>query len=384
MSPALLLPMALAALLALAIPVVIHISRRTESRVVDFAALRWLTPSPRPRRRPRIDERRLLLLRLLLLAALALWLARPVLWGVEDARPVVAVAPGLDPAPVIEAAPRDARLVWLAPGFPRLNDPAPRTAADTVSLIRQLDAELSPGASLDVVVPPVLEEADAERPRLTRPVNWRLADQAVGAEPPMPAAAPALTVRHSAEARDGARYIRAAATAWAPPDAEPVLDVAAIDQPLPPETRHLVWLAAGPLPEAVADWIEDGGVALLSHDARLDLDAPPIPVWSDPGGRPLATAGVHGRGRVVQFTRPLEPAAMPQLLDADFPDALERLLVPPAPPTRVVAADHAPLVGARAYALPPLDIRPWLALLIALLFAAERWLATSARRGAAP
>ncbi|WP_262422163.1 BatA domain-containing protein [Brevundimonas denitrificans] len=115
MTPALLLPMALAALLALAIPVVIHISRRTESRVIDFAALRWLTPSPRPRRRPRIDERLLLLLRLLLLAALALWLARPVLWGVEDARPVIAVAPGLDPAPVIEAAPRDARLVWLAP-----------------------------------------------------------------------------------------------------------------------------------------------------------------------------------------------------------------------------------------------------------------------------
>lgn len=384
MTPALLLPMALAALLALAIPVVIHISRRTESRVIDFAALRWLTPSPRPRRRPRIDERRLLLLRLLLLTALALWLARPVLWGVEDARPVIAVAPGVDPAPVIEAAPRDARLVWLAPGFPRLRDAAPEATADTVSLIRQLDAELSPDAPLDVVVPPVLEDADAERPRLTRPVNWRVSDQAVGAEPPMPAAAPALTIRHSAEARDGVRYIRAAATAWGSPDAEPRLDLAAIDQPLPPEIRHLVWLAAGPLPETVADWIEDGGIALLSHDARLDLDAPPVPVWSDAGGRPLAAAGAYGRGRVVQFTRPLEPAAMPQLLDADFPDALERLLVPPAPPTRVAAAEHAPLVGARAYALPPLDIRPWLALLIALLFAAERWLATSARRGAAP
>ncbi len=384
MTPALLLPMALAALLALAIPVVIHISRRTESRVIDFAALRWLTPSPRPRRRPRIDERLLLLLRLLLLAALALWLARPVLWGVEDARPVIAVAPGLDPAPVIEAPPRDARLVWLAPGFPALGDAAPPASTGTVSLIRQLDAELAPDAPLDVVVPPLLEDADAERPRLTRPVTWRVSDQAAAAEQPMPAAAPALTVRHSAEARDSVRYVSAAASAWSPPDAEPALDVAAVDQPLGPETRHLVWLATGPLPEAVADWIADGGVALLPHDARLDLDAPPVPVWSDAGGRPLATAGVRGRGRVVQFTRALEPAAMPQLLDADFPDALERLLVPPVTPSRVAAADHAPLTGARAYALPPLDIRPWLALLIALLFAAERWLATSARRGAAP
>jgi hypothetical protein len=384
MTPGLLLPMALAALLALAIPVVIHISRRTESRVIDFAALRWLTPSPRPRRRPRIEERRLLLLRLLLLAALALWLARPVLWDAQDARPVIAVEPGVDPAPIIGAAPREARLVWLAPGFPSLDHAPPQASAPAVSLIRQLDAELSPDAPLDVVVPPVLEEADAERPRLTRPVNWRVSDQAIRAEPPAPAAAPALTVRHSAEARDGVRYIRAAATAWDSPDAEPRLDLAAIDQPLAPETRHLVWLAAGPLPETVADWIKDGGMALLSHDVRLDLHAPTATVWSDAGGRPLATVGAYGRGRVVQFTRPLEPAAMPQLLDADFPDVLERLLVPPAPPTRVAAAEHAPLVGARAYALPPLDIRPWLALLIALMFAAERWLATSARRGAAP
>ncbi len=384
MTPALLLPMALAALLALAIPVVIHITRRTESRVIDFAALRWLTPSPRPRRRPRIDERLLLLLRLLLLAALALWLARPVLWGVEDARPVIAVTPGVDPAQIIEAAPQEARLVWLAPGFPRLGDAAPEASADTISLIRQLDAELSPDAPLDVVVPPVLEDADAERPRLTRPVNWRVSDQAAGAGLPAPPAAPALTIRHAAEAEDSARYIRAAAGAWAPPDAEPALDVAAVDQPLASGTRHLVWLASGPLPEAVVDWIEDGGVVLLSHDARLDLDTPPTAAWSDAGGRPLATAGAHGRGRVVQFTRALEPAAMPQLLDADFPDALERLLVPPVTPTRVAAADHAPLTGARSYDLPPLDIRPWLALLIALLFAVERWLATSARRGAAP
>ena len=75
---------------------------------------------------------------------------------------------------------------------------------------------------------------------------------------------------------------------------------------------------------------------------------------------------------------------MPQLLEAEFPDVLERLLTPPSPPARVMAADHAPLAGARPFDQPPLDMRPWLALLIALLFAAERWLATSARRGAAP
>ena len=106
--------------------------------------------------------------------------------------------------------------------------------------------------------------------------------------------------------------------------------------------------------------------------------------WSDAAGQPLATAGRHGRGRVVRFTRPLEPAAMPQLLEANFPDVLEGLLTPPSSAARVMAADHAPLTGASPFEQPPLDVRPWLALLIALLFAAERWMATSVRRGVAP
>ena len=184
MTPALLLPMALAALLALAIPVVIHISRRTETRIIDFAALRGLKPSARPRRRPRIDEIPLLIARILLLTLLALWLARPVLWGAEDARPVIAVAPGVDPASVIDAAPRGARLVWLAPGFPDIEDTAPEVSADAVSLIRQLDAELSPTAPLDLVVPPVLDHADSERPRLTRSVTWRMSEGGANADQP--------------------------------------------------------------------------------------------------------------------------------------------------------------------------------------------------------
>jgi hypothetical protein len=383
MTLALLLPAALAALLALAIPIVIHIARRTETRVIDFAALRWLTPSPRPRRRPRIDERRLLIVRLLLLAAIALWLARPALWGVEDSRPVVAVAPGVDPAAVVEGAPRGARLIWLSPGFPALGDAAPEESGDTVSLIRQLDAELPPDAPLDLVVLRVLEHADAQRPRLTRAVTWRVSEGAANADRSAAFAAPVLTIRHSAEAAESVRYFTAAAAAWTPPDAEPRLEIAGVDQPVTSDARHLVWLAAGPLPQAVVDWIEDGGTALLSDDAVLDL-GDDATAWSDPASRPLAMEGRNGRGRVVRFTRPLEPAALPQLLEADFPDVLERLLAPPSPPARVAAADHAPLTGARAFDQPPMDVRHWLALLAALLFALERWLATSTRRGDAP
>ena len=80
MNPALLLPAALAALAALIVPLLIHLARRSEQRPADFAALRWLRQKPKPRHRIRFDEWPLLWLRLLLLALLALWLARPVLF----------------------------------------------------------------------------------------------------------------------------------------------------------------------------------------------------------------------------------------------------------------------------------------------------------------
>jgi len=63
---------------------------------------------------------------------------------------------------------------------------------------------------------------------------------------------------------------------------------------------------------------------------------------------------------------------------------LARLLTEPPEPARVRAVDHAPLTGVAPYPQPPLDLRPWLALLIGLTFFAERWLATNPRRAVAP
>ena len=87
---------------------------------------------------------------------------------------------------------------------------------------------------------------------------------------------------------------------------------------------------------------------------------------------------------MLQLTHPLEPAAIPQLVEPDFPDALLRMLQPPPAPARVAAADHAPLTGATAYAQPPVELRPWLALIIALVFLLERWMATRRSRAVAP
>jgi hypothetical protein len=383
MSPALLLPAGLAALLALAIPVVIHIARRTESRTVDFAALRWLDAAPKPRRSLTIDERVLLAARLILLALIALWLAAPVLWNAEDDRPVVAVVPGVDAATISAAVARGDRIVWLTPGFPEHGGLAPSASEDPASLIRQLDAELPADTPVRIVVPATLEGVDAERPRLSRRVEWT-----VGAEAPAPRAPAlrplALVVRSAPETEDAVRYFRAAAASWTPADAEPAFDVAATDRDVPGNARHLIWLAPGAVPAPVERWVRGGGVILTSLEARIPVEGETVPVWRGTAGEPLAVAGRLGRGRVIRLTRDLEPSAIPQLVEPTFPDALAAMLDPPPAPARVAAADHAPLTGAAPYDQPPLDLRPWLALLIALIFAAERYLATRRQRAVAP
>lgn len=377
MSPALLLPAALGALAALLIPVLIHLARRTEARPVTFAALRWLDPRPRPRRRVRIDELLLLAVRLLLLALLPLFLAQPVLWNVDDDRRVIALAPGIDPE-TVAIDPGD-RAVWLTDGFPTLTDKAPARPVNVISLVRQLDAELPPSARLELVVPAVLDGVDAERPRLSRAVGWRVVPGPV-ARPPRAAPLPRLTIRHDARGREAARYLRAAAIAWAAEGAPPAVDIGAPNRPLGPGATHLAWLATAPLPDPVLAWIARGGTVLLSRDAPLVSGDEPEVAWRDEAGEPLATAGRVGRGRVVRFVRAVEPAAMSQLVEPDFPDALARLLVPTSAPARVAAADHAPLTVAAPYPRPPFDLRPWVALLIALLFAVERWMATRPNR----
>lgn len=376
----LLFPAALAALAALIVPLILHIARKSEQLPTDFAALRWLRSRPKPRSRLRFDEWPLLLLRLALLALAALWLAQPVLFATGNDRPYVAVIPG---AQVDRATFIDARLHWLAPGFPNIDTAQPTGPLPVASLIRQLDAELPAKTPLTIVTPTVLEGADADRLRLSRTVAWRITGGAMAsadkAGPP-----PILSVRHDADHRAASRYIDAAVLAWQPSKRDSELDSRSTDAPLPDKGHILVWLAGGTLLDSVVDRVRQGGTAVVASDARSPTDQPMIPVWRDGQGQTLAEAIPLGKGRLIRFTRPLVPAQMPVLLEAEFPSQLRALLTPVVAPTRVAAIDYDPLAGGRTYAQPPQPLRPWIAILIALLLMAERWLATSRRRSLAP
>jgi hypothetical protein len=390
-----LLPLGLAAFAAWLIPLLIHLRRRSEQHLTDFAALRWLPARARPRSRLRFEEWPLLLVRLLLLAALALLLAKPLLFGGPHSKQWVVVAPQVDRA-AIPAEADGVERRWLAPDFPSIEESSPESPQPVGSLLRELDASLPADTKLTVLVPEQLVGADAERPVLHRRVDWRVVDRAAiagktsGAKKATPR--PHLVVRHDDSHAAAARYFRAAEIALravsstAGADKTPAPDVAGTEQALPAIQKPLVWLASGAIPDALQSWIRNGGTALVDSATTVPAnDQSPVPLWRDEQGNVLVTGVQLGRGRLLQLTKSLTPDAMPILLDAAFPEQLWALFAPaPPPPSRIAARDYAPATGGRAWPEQPTDLQPWLLLLIAGLFVIERWMASGRREAITP
>lgn len=376
------LPAALAALAALLLPLLLHLARRQQQVPTVFAALRWLRAKPKPRRRIRFDEWLLLAVRLLLVALLALWLARPVLEGLPDTTPWVVVAPGVDPA-TLGDLPAGANLRWLAPGFPSLDQPPPASPVPVASLLRELDASLPQGAALTAWVPERLAGADGERPRLSRAVDWRVAQDAGVAPRIAQPPAPTMAIRFDADHAAAARFLRAAALSWRADASDDGIDSAGTPGPIPADgVGVLAWWRSEAVPADLLRWVEQGGDLLVAADSAQSMPAATVVAWRDASGAPLLDVAALGRGRVLRFARPLEPRVMPELLDAGFARRLRDVLQPPPAPTVVSAADFAPRTGGEHWLPSPRDLQPWWAVLIALLALLERWLATSRRRGA--
>lgn len=387
MNLAWLLPLGFAALTAWLAPLLIHLRRRSELQRTDFAALRWLQARARPRSRLRFEEWPLLLVRLLLLAALAALLAQPVLYGSIASAHWQVFAPGVDPAAAGDVADGGFEQRWLAPGFPDLEDPAPDHAVPIASLLRELDASLPPETSLTVFVPAVLDGVDAQVPVLHRPVRWQVVEAASAPTTrtsTTPRSRPILAVRYAEDHRNAVRYLRAAAVAWqataTAKQTAATTDIVTLAQALPPTDRPLVWLASGPPPAPLRGWIESGGTVLLDADMHMEEMTNAAPLWRDADGNALVRGIASGRGRILQFAKPLSPDAMPALLEPDFPEHLWQLFAPPMPaPARVRAVDHAPRSGGAAYPEQPRDLQPWLLLAIAAIFVIERWMASGRR-----
>ncbi|KRG42885.1 hypothetical protein ARC78_07820 [Stenotrophomonas pictorum JCM 9942] len=377
-----LFPAGFIALAALLLPLLIHLARRSEQRVIDFAALRWLSARPRPRRRIRFDEWPLLVLRLLLLALLAVLLARPALTGVPDTRPRIAVVPGVDLAAAQRSVGHaDARWLWLAAGFPSIdNTAAPQDSESPSSLLRELDASLPAGAPLTVVVPSVLDGLDAQRPQLSRTVRWQVLEQTAATETPTTVAAPQLQIRHDDAGTPGVRYLDAAASAWRGARPQTADDTVAFSD----DNALRVWLSAKPLPADTSAWLQRGGRLLVDARTPVPADAQRTPLWRDANGVLVVERIGTAHGQWLRWAAPLQPASLPVLLDAEFPTGLRSVLQASPTPQRAPAATIPPETGATPYPQPATELGHWLLLAIALLFLLERWLASAPRRRGQP
>lgn len=386
MNLSLLLPSALAALAALLLPLLIHLSRRSERTLTDFAALRWLDAKLRPRRKLVFQELPLLVVRLLLLALLAVFLAQPVL--LTSAKPAhwLLVVPGVD----IRAAGnlpegKQVQRHWLAPGFPAIDQPPAATRTGTGSLLRELDALLPATTKLTVLVPERLSGLDGERPKLSRVVDWRVLPGKMP-DVPEPGAPPVirLAVRYQPGHASDLRYLRAVHSAWqsgVQVSERKALDVAGTDSPLPDKNVYLIWHADGALPNAVRQWVQAGGRAVVTKDTTLPeltwLDS----AWQAADGKPLLKTAMLGQGRVWQWQRAFTPQSLPELLEPTFPERLQSLLAGDiSAPDQSLASLHTPRPGLPAWPEPPESLTPWLALLIGLLLVLERWMAGAKQR----
>ena len=384
MNLSLLAPAGLVALLALLVPLLLHLQRQSEARPTPFAALRWIGAKLRPRRRVRFEEL-LLLLRLLLVASVALLFAQPVSIGAGADKPWVLVATTLDPAAVTgTAADADAKWHWLAPGFPAIDTARPAPSQPLSSLLRDIDARLPARTRVTVVVPETIDGLDGERIQLSRTVDWRVVASATATATATATAVapvtrpPPLLVRSSEARREDVRYLQAAARALGKS-----IDIGDITMPVAANARQLAWLAPGPVPSGITQWLNQGGVLLLDSQATIAGLAPGTPAWRDRQGRVLAREASFGRGRVIHLQSALAAKAIPALLDPGFPVQLEAWLEPTPLPSRAFADASKPRSEGPGYRALPEPIDRWLAWLAVALLLAERWLATRANRGRA-
>ncbi|KPN20872.1 hypothetical protein AO715_13835 [Xanthomonas sp. Mitacek01] len=368
----LLAPAALAALVALLLPLLLHLARRDATRPTPFAALRWLRERPRPRRRLRFDDWSLLLVRLLLLGLLALWLAWPVQHDASPPSHWTVVVPGVAADAIPDVADDVANVRWLAPGFPEATADAPDTAdgASVSSLLRELDMRLPAATALTVVVPETVAPVDGGRVALSRPVDWRIVPAAPD-EASTAALPPRIDVFGIAEDDPALRVLEAVARAWRPDDADALRRASPGDAPR--ADAVIAWWGSGALPAQLRD-AAAGRVVLLGPAADTGADRAPQPEDA------LFERGACGGARCIRATRALDASTEAAVLDPAFADRLRVLLRDAPAPTRIQATDLAPDTGVDAWPATPRDLRPWWALLVALVFALERWMAASARR----
>lgn len=376
-------PLGLTALLALAVPLVIHLLSRKPGKTVKVGSIRLLESSESRRLKSlRLTDVPLLLLRALLLAALAFLLAQPV-WikkkNNAQLKPTgwILIAPELlGRAPdrqvdhLIDSLLTEGNeLHLLAADFPSLKMASGGSLGDLEadsneplhlwSLLREIDAALPANAPLWVFAPDRLALIHGERPVLKRTVQLRLVENDGNPaddrfEFPAQVDSITITILYDHQRQEEARYVQTGLEAVAEFGRMPVVITAHLLSDDSEPIRYGDWifrLSAQPIPQDLLRQIEQG-VCLLSDAATLEYErvesvilmdgqspgAPPrlerrvaakkfgAALWSDGFGEPLLECASLGKGRHYLFHSRFNPAWNELVLDAKFPEWLFSLL----------------------------------------------------------
>lgn len=383
MSLGFLLPAGLLALASLLLPLLIHLARRPQHRVIDFAAMRWLVQGERPRRRLRFEDLPLLLARLVLLALLALLLAEPILLGDWRApRLWVLVDPALEQTRALAAVnDPEARLRWLAPGFPALDSkPALAGDASLASLLREFDDEMADTDRLAVLVPEQVQGLDAQRLALRHAADWRILPSGSNTRAAPSAATPIkVALRHAVQQSDALRYLHAVVTAWQQSSSTAwSASEGTLDVPIDADTQWLIWLDE-PLPDSILSWVKQGGRVLVNGKSPASATA----IWRNAQGEVIASGQRRGMGHILYLLPRLSPQDFAQVLDADFPEHVKSLFAGGKQDSGSDYAENAqPLKFAESDKPLRTALDPLLSILVAGTFLLERVLASRRRKSA--
>ncbi len=171
-------PAALLGLIALAVPLLIHLLARGEFQRVTVATTRFVRERPRLRwRRLQISHPLLLALRMALIALCVLLIAQPfhkVAGNATDSASWTLVSVEVDAAAarsLAGAAKPPAR--WLAPGFPSIDEPRPAWPAAQLWSAMDAANHLAPAdVGFTLIAPAMTPSPGAVRPTLGRALSW--------------------------------------------------------------------------------------------------------------------------------------------------------------------------------------------------------------------
>ena len=324
-------PRWLLGLLALGLPIALHLRGRRRGSVVHVGSLRWLegravtTVSPRRLHRPW-----LLLLRCAAIAALVIALAGPTRLADAGGSTWVLVAPEVAARAPLDSLRRLGELRLLAGGLPGMDAAPPRGRGehtDVWSLLREADASAPASVRFVVAAPSDGAFYTGVRPRLRREVRWLTvaADSAVA---PVARAPSAVTIVAPADRAEDARVIAAAfgAVGEVHGDAAPVRTATPDERLTPDRGDWIVWLGDRAMPSSVSGRIADGLVLLTDGDT-LPVGSGDRVVWRTETGEPRLVSHRIGLGVHYRLRGRFHPASWPGVLDPDFASQLDSLRV---------------------------------------------------------